>query len=378
MDFWKNIIFFYLILFSSFYCSSQINESNYIRDTKIYSDDANKLFLQIDNTNFIKNNEYTSTVIEGYTLLGFNIAPKFIYYPSSRIKLSFGGNFLTYNARENELEASLLLSFQYKISPKFDFVLGNIYGTVNHRLIDPLFDSERFLNQNIENGLQFLWNSDRIFMDLWLDWEQQIFRDDPFHEKFNVGLSSEFLLINKENRYKLSIPFQNLIRHEGGQIDSYAKPIVTIFNNATGLSFTKMFNDKFIHKFKISSFVVNYQDLSPLTERMFIDGTSSYSKLELINSNYNLTLGYWYGNQHIAPIGNPIYETYSRTNIFVEEPIRQIIIGKLNYQKDVFKGINLGLRFDTYYDLLASNLDYAWTVMVVFNERFFLKDINLK
>jgi hypothetical protein len=38
----------------------------------------------------------------------------------------------------------------------------------------------------------------------------------------------------------------------------------------------------------------------------------------------------------------------------------------------------LGLSFDTYYDLLESNFDYSWTVMVVFNERFFLKDINLK
>ncbi|MDA3954039.1 MAG: hypothetical protein PF485_10345 [Bacteroidales bacterium] len=378
MNFWKYIILCYIILLSSFLSISQIDNCNYIGDTKIYSADSNKLFLQIDNNNFIKNNEYTSSVIEGFTLLGFNIAPKFIYYPSTRIKLSLGGNFLTYNARENEIEASLLFSFQYKISPKFNFVLGNIYGTVNHRLIDPLFDSERFLNKNIENGLQLIWNSDRIFTDLWLDWERQIFQDDPFHEKFNVGLSSEFLIINKENRYKLSIPFQNLVRHEGGQIDKYKEPIVTIFNNATGLSFTKLFNDKFIHKLKISSFVVNYQDLSPLKERMYIDGTSSYSNLELINSNYNLTLGYWYGNQHIAPLGNPIYETYSRTKYYVEEPIRQLIISKLNYQKNVFKGINFGLRFDTYYDLLDSNLDYSWTVMVVFNQRFFLKDFNLK
>ena len=106
MDFWKYIILFYVILLSSFQCSSQTNNSNNIQDIKIYSSDTNKLFLQIDNNNFIKNNEYTSSVIEGYTLLGFNVAPKFIYYPSSRIKLSFGGDFLTYNGRKNGLQES--------------------------------------------------------------------------------------------------------------------------------------------------------------------------------------------------------------------------------------------------------------------------------
>ena len=271
------------------------------------------------------------------------------------------------------MDASLVLSFQYEILPKLTFVLGNIYGTVNHRLIDPIFNFERYLNENIENGIQFKWNSDRIFADLWLDWEQQIFQDDPFQEKFNVGLSTDFVLVNKENRYKLSVPFQNLFRHEGGQIDSFNEPLKTIFNNATGLCFTKSLEGRFIHNFNLSSYIVNYQDLSPNKEQMYIDGTASYSSIEFTNTNFDLMIGYWYGNQFIAPSGNPIYETYSRTNFYIEEPVRQLIVGKLNYQKDVFDGINLGFRFETFYDCLGSNLEYAWTVMVLFNGKFFLK-----
>ena len=230
------------------------------------------------------------------------------------------------------------------------------------------------MNNNIENGIQFIWNSERIFTDLWLDWEQQIFQDDPFQEKFNVGLSSEFIILKKDNHYKLSIPFQNLVRHEGGQINSNNdEPLTTIFNNATGLSFSKPVNRKLIHKFDFSSFIVNYQDLSPNKRQMYIDGTASYTTLELINSNFDFLVGYWYGKQYIAPIGNPIYETYSRTKFYVEEPVRQLIIGKLNYQKDVFNGIYLGVRFETFYDLPGSNFEYTWAVMVVLNEKFFLK-----
>lgn len=366
------IFFLFLVSFSP--CNSQNVYTNYIHDYHIYDSDTNKLFLQIDNNNFIKNNEYFGTVVDGYTLLGFNLTPRLVYFPSSKVKLTAGGNFLSYDGRENELKTSLLISFQYKVNKHFDFILGNIYGTVNHRLIDPLFDFERYLKNNIENGVQFLWNSDRIFADLWLDWEQQIFQGDPFHEKFIVGLSTEFLIFQKENKYKVSVPFQNLFRHVGGQINSnHDEPLKTIFDNATGLRFTQFVNSKFIHKIELSSYLVNYQDLSPTKQQMYIDGTGSYTNLKLTNSHFDLMAGYWYGKQFIAPIGNPIYESYSRTKFFIEEPIRKILIGKLYYSKKVYSGINLSLGTEGYYDLFHNNLEYNWSFLVVINEKFFLK-----
>jgi len=366
------LLFFFTLSFTQ--AISQVSQNLYSHDYQIQAADLSKLFLQIDNNNFVKNNEYFGSIVEGYTLLGFNLAPKFVYFPSSKVKLSMGGNFLSYYGRENEVEASLLLSFQYKLLPKLDFVLGNIYGTQNHNMIDPLFDFERFLTQNVENGIQFLWNSDRIYADLWLDWEQQILHGDPFQEMFNVGLSSEFILFKEDNNYALSLPFQNIVRHEGGQINSNSEvPLKTIFNNATGLSFSKSVHQKLIHNIKFSSLVVNYQDLSPNKRQMYIDGFASYSAVELRNTNLDFMVGYWYGEQYISSIGNPIYESYSRTKFYVEEPVRQLAIGKLNYHKDVFNGINLGARFETYYDIFGGNLEYTWSVMVVINEKFFLK-----
>ena len=40
---------------------------------------------------------------------------------------------------------------------------------------------------------------------------------------------------------------------------------------------------------------------------------------------------------------------------------------------DVVNGINLGVRFETFYDILGNNMEYTWAVMVVINEKFFLK-----
>ncbi|MFC2152299.1 hypothetical protein ACFLSE_07200 [Bacteroidota bacterium] len=375
MNIRKYVILLILFLFYFNQGISQNNFHGYLQEYQIKDIDASKLFLQIDNNNFIKNNEYFGSIVEGYTLLGFNIAPRFEYFPNAKIKLCAGGIFLSYYGRENEVEASLLLSFQYKVHPNLDLILGNIYGTVNHKLIDPLFDFERYLSNNVENGIQFIWSSDRIFADLWLDWEQQILQSDPFQEMFNVGLSSEFIILNKENGLKIAVPFQNLIRHEGGQINSNnEEPLTTIFNNATGISLSKPLKNKLVHKFFFNTYFVNYQDLSPNKRQMYIDGSASYTTLELTNSNFDFILGYWYGEQYVAPIGNPIFETYSRTKFYVEEPIRQLAIAKLNYKKDVYKGINLGARLEGFYDLLGNNFEYTWTMMVIFNGKFFLKE----
>lgn len=366
-------LFLVLFLLSITNNYAQYFDDHLFTDYKIESTDTNNLFLDVSNINYLRNNEYFGKVIEGYTLFGFNIAPKLIYSPNSKIKLTAGTNLLSYYSRNDETKVSILLSFQYKLLPKLDFVLGNIYGTINHKLIDPLFDFERYLNNNTENGVQFLWNGNRFKADLWLDWEQQIFYDDPFQEKFNVGLSSNFILFENNNN-QLSIPFQNLIRHEGGQINSNSSaPLITIYNNAIGLAYSKNVSCKYLNNIKVSSFWVNYQDLSPTQLQLFIDGEGSYSTLELFNKSFDLLFGYWYGHQYISPIGNPLYESRSRTNKFVEEPKRNLIIGKLSYQKDIYKGVNLGFRLDSYYDTDDSNLEYSWSFLLVFNDKFLLR-----
>lgn len=368
---------FFLIIFlslASAQCYSQSYPSFYY-DQEVDSAKSNKLFLQIDNNTFFKNNEYFGDIAKGYTLFGFQLTPQIIYHPTEKVKLRLGTQLLSYYGREDEMKVSLLLAFQYQFHENLSVTLGNINGTLNHRLIEPLFDYERFLTHNTEKGIQFLAHSKKLFADLWLDWEQQIFYDDPFQEKFNVGFSFEYTIFTK-NDYTLSLPFQNLIRHQGGQINHNNEPLVTIFNNATGLRLKKDFSGKFFQQIHLSSYLVNYQDLSPTKQQMFIDGTGSYTTLEIFHNQFHFLTGYWYGKQFIAPLGNPLYETYSRTNIFVEEPVRQLIMAKINYHQTIFNGIHLDVRFEPYFDLLNGNFEYNYGLVMVFKENFFLKEVK--
>ena len=93
-------------------------------------------------------------------------------------------------------------------------------------------------------------------------------------------LSSDFLIIDQDN-YQVSIPFQNIVQHIGGQINSNNdEPLTTIFNNATGIKLEKPFNSKLIKKLILSSFIVNYQDLSPQKRQLFIDIKTLHSQYQ--------------------------------------------------------------------------------------------------
>lgn len=369
------LLLFIMIFPGSATCLAQSYPSFYYDRETPDSAQNHSLFLQIDNSTFFKNNEYFGNIAKGYSLLGFHLTPRLTYHPNEKIKLSAGTQLLNYYGREDELKVSILLSFHYQFHKNVSLTLGNIRGTLNHRLIEPLFDYERFLTNNTENGIRFLWDSDKLFADLWLDWEQQILYNDPFQEKFNVGLSLNYQLFTRDS-YTLSVPFQNTVRHHGGQINSNNEPLVTIFNNATGLQLTKNYPDCFFHTLKTSAYVANYQDLSPTKQQMFIDGTAFYSTLEFFHNNFNFLLGYWYGKQFIAPLGNPLYETYSRTNIFVEEPIRQLLTAKINYHQNIANGIFLNVRLEPFMDLMSGNIEYSYGLIIILKENFFLKKIK--
>ena len=349
---------------------AQTFDKHLFSNIQITESDSSKLFFEVESNTFIRNNEFFGDIVKGYTLLGFNLKPMLLYYPNSKIKLTTGINVLFYYSMDT-LHVPLIFSFQYKLTPKLDFILGTINGTVNHKLIDPLFDFERYLYNQVENGVQFLWNGNKFTADLWLDWEFQIFQDDPFQEKFNVGLSSLFNIVKNE-KYSLSIPFQNLFRHEGGQINDCKKPMATIYNNAIGLSFRRKINTKLFNSIRISSYWLNYFDLSPTKQQKFDSGNGYYGMLEVFNKSFDILFGYWYGHNWIAPIGNPMFESCSRTNFFVKKPYRATISNKISYKKEVSKGIYLGLRFDSYFDLYEKDYEYSWSFLVNFDGKFLL------
>lgn len=368
-------LFIVLTLILSGFCKSfsQTSNSFFNQSCQILPGDSGKIFLKIDNTNFFKNNEYFGEITDGYTALGFHVTPQIEYILNPKLKIAGGVHLLKYSGRDEFTKAIPLLSIQYKPYKYLNMVLGSIYGTTNHGIIEPMFEFERYLNNYTENGIQFLWDSKRIRADLWLDWEQYILQGDPFQEKFNVGLSSRINLYKPSEKIDFTFDFQNMVRHEGGQVNKKNKPLYTVYNNATGISVNCYFKSKLINMIRVTPYIVNYQDLSPTKTQLYIDGTAVYTTLEFFSDNLGLFLGYWYSEQYITPLGNPLFESISRDKWWVDNPVRELFMAKIYYQKNIYKGINLSFQVETYSDLLNGNMDYSYGLIITFNDRFLLK-----
>ena len=367
-----------LIIIPSIFCFNQLiaqdysDLNEYLRTEKTFSADNNsKLLFGIENTNFVKNNEYFNKFYDGYTLLGYSLKPKLIYFPSANTKIEAGAYILKYSGVEEFSKVLPVFTFQYRIGPHLDFVLGSLYGTINHKLIEPLFQFEKYYESNEESGLQFLYHNRYLESDLWVNWERFIFPSSPYKEEFATGFSNTIKLTDEKSKWVVNIPVQAIIAHRGGQIDTASVKLETLMNSAIGLNLGRKFEKGFIKYIGLENHYLTYNDLhgnAPLLD----NGYAIYSNLKLSSKKYHLELGYFQGHNFVAPRGEPLFQSVSQKDTAYVKTNRQLITGKLGFDHEISKGIKLGVRFESYYDVEVGNLDYSYSVNIVFNRDFLI------
>ncbi|MEQ9580646.1 MAG: hypothetical protein RIM68_00545, partial [Arenibacter sp.] len=117
------------------------------------SSQVGDLNLEIYGLAFNKNNEYYEKTVTGYTLFGHLFRPEFSYHLHNDFyvkvgiitRKDFGNNDFTLT------QPTFLIRYDYK---KFKFLFGTIRGPLEHNYVEPLYDFERIVSDNPENGLQ--------------------------------------------------------------------------------------------------------------------------------------------------------------------------------------------------------------------------------
>jgi hypothetical protein len=359
--------------------NAQIYPKSFYRDIQIDSSLANTISIGIENSNFLKNNEYFNDIITGYTLIGWFVNPKIIYYPAKKAKIEAGVHLLKYSGIDSLTRVLPTLSFQYKINNSIDVVIGTLYGTTNHNVIEPVFRYEYFFTDNIENGLQFLFHTPKYKGELWINWQEFIFTGEDKQEVFTAGLTNRFYLSKKESRHQLSIPLQMLFVHQGGQINETNKKLLTNNNNAVGLSYQYTFNAGFFKSVGAEQYYVLFNDMSGSNYQFpYIMGYGLYSRLFAKTGDFQADASWWYGDHYISLRGHPIFQSKSAVYNNYYEKQRALITGKLMYEKEAIKGLDIGAGFETYFDLYNYNIDYWYMFYINFNRNFFLKKFKQK
>ena len=353
---------------------AQLFPPSFYRNSNLDTNWNKSIGFRVENSNFFKNDEYFNPIIEGYTLIGWFVNPKFVYYPAKNTRIEAGGHFLMYDGTDKFTKVLPTISVQHKITASIDVVLGTLYGSTNHRMIEPVFRYEYFFTDNIENGLQFLFKKKKYWGDLWINWQNFIFKGDDEQEIFTMGFSNELLLTNQESKHKLSIPLQILFVHHGGQINDTDKKLQTINNDAAGLAYSYKFTSGFIDEIGAEQYYVMFNDFSGSDyQTPYLMGYGIYSLIFAKAKGFILNGTWWYSDHYISQRGHPIFQSKSTKYTNYYEQMRAFITGRLMYEKQITQGLDIGAGLELYGNLYDYTLEYWYMFYINFNRDFFIK-----
>jgi len=324
---------------------------------------------------FFKNNEYFSPVAVGQTLPGTASIYALGYQVSDLFKAELGAYFVKYSGRDPLEDLQAFIRLQYSITPYLHMVLGDLYGGVNHRLIEPIYQWERHFTANPESGFQMVLHTDRWFADLWVNWHHFIKRGDSELEALTFGTSVLGRLTGGDSRISLSLPLQLLIHHQGGQINTSNEPMVMLSNIATGLCSRLDMSHGWVKSVGLDVYVAGYWSrYSNEAFRPYDEGWGVYPMLSVDASPLRFMAGYWYAHKFYAFEGEPLFGSFNPFRPEHQLRKRNLLTCKFIFEKHLFKGVAVGAQMETYSDLNRGKIDYSFGVHLRFHRLFTLME----
>ncbi len=345
------IVFLVVFLLMQTYSFSQKNDLDF-SDLKY---EKSKLKVGLENCNFVWNNEFFSPIVNGYTLIGYFLKPTLDYQISPNITLKGGVHLLKYSGIDNFSKIQPIYAITYNKND-FSFTMGTIDNALNHRLSNVLFLSERYFTNNLENGMQVFWKTDKIFLDMWLDWRKFIFKNDNEKERLTFGISSK-IKYKDSGKWRLSFPMALLIDHKGGQIDVSDEGVKTIINSSGGVKFDYLLKTKWITKIEIKNQLFGFYDNSPETKSLFQKGYGNLFEVSLFKNKNYLKFGSWNANKYISLLGHPVYQCFSVNGTHATK--RNLLTTQLYLNYTILKNAEIAFTAETFYDFINSTFDYT-------------------
>ena len=375
--------YFRCVLLASFFLTvwgmdevkAQIADKVYKTDSRIISDRKGELRIELDNISFFRDNEFSTSTMDGYTLPGLWLQPKLVFYPLDNLKLEAGVHMLRYwgadrypnmayrdiaywkGGKQKGIHVLPYFRAQVALSEHVDIVLGNLYGGANHQLIDPLYCPELNMTADPEAGLQFLYHSRPFDLDVWVNWESFIFRDDTHQEAFVVGLSSRLKLNDEEAPFHFYLPLQGVIQHRGGEIDTInTNSVQTLMNGALGAGMRWNINHSVFRKAQFEVDALGYYQQAG-TLWPFESGAGMYAHASVGIYDFRVKAGYFLGHNFISMMGYPFFGAVSTKNEGVTYNNPSTGYLGLEYSRTLAPGYAVGVDVDIFCQGAAKAVD---------------------
>lgn len=332
--------------------------------------DSNALYFNFTNANFLWNNEFFNEIVEGYTLIGYFVTPQLQYHFSQNLKIDAGAHLVKYSGVDTY--STILPTYSVTYSKNnWALIMGTIHGSIEHRASEPLLFSEKYFTDNIENGVQYLLDKEKLWLDVWLEWETFIFPQDNKQEELYFGVNA-IPRIFKHQNFEIDGVTTLLAAHRGGQIDNADKNLKTALNYGLGLNISQHLSNKLMDKISLESQYVGFYDNSPTVESIYQTGGGFLNNLRFSKNESYFQLGYWSANKYLSLMGHPIYQCYSTVDTLLHKENRNLVTANIFYSKGIYNGVFLGLMGDVFYDLDAKITDYSLGITLIIKQDFFL------
>lgn len=329
------------------------------------------LNFRMKSTGYFKNNEYKNAFVTGASLIGIYFDPLLEYHPDEKTTIRAGAHLLKYQGEDTFDRKVPVLTLQYDATPHFSLIFGTINGTVNHGLIEPVMDFEKYLTDNYENGLQLLWNYTQFRSDVWLNWEQFLKPGDPFQEHFTAGSNSSILLLETKN-FRITTPFSTVFRHKGGETDATNLPASTQLNLVEGLRLSWTFVDNFVKSAALTQNYVEFLEINPGDYVTIPYGHGSYTRAFIDTKIGSFEAGYWKSNNFVSPHGMPVFQSVSQKDPAYLQSFREMLVLKYQFELNLTDYLKFALRIEPYYLYDTHRLDHSWSLYMVFDDEFLI------
>ncbi|NQU85686.1 MAG: hypothetical protein HQ541_07995 [Mariniphaga sp.] len=330
------------------------------------------LYFKFENISFFKNNEYESSFVDGYTLTGAWLRPKIIYNPSSKVQLELGWHYLKYNGADKSTWSNPWFSALINFTDNFQFIIGNLNNSQNHRLISPIWEPERFLTDKPEAGFQLLHNSDKLFFNSWLNWEQFIKKGDPFQEHLTSGISLEYKIFKSE-KITFSVPLQILIHHRGGEIDTSPLKVQTLANAVYGLK-SKIPLIGFFQKMNLAGYYVTFADSKGNAGLPFEKGNGWFLEGSVKSQIGNFGLSYLNAENFFGIKGKHLLQEVPGLNSEFENitPRKKMFSIYYDLKKEFANGVVFGTKLEGWFEPELDNFSNSAAIYLIINQDFLL------
>ncbi|HOI26271.1 MAG TPA: hypothetical protein PLN63_01220 [Paludibacteraceae bacterium] len=347
---------------------------------KFKAENNRNLYLGVYCNTFTRNAEYFLPYTKGYTALGFFLDPTLSYQINDKAAITAGAHLAGIAGDDEGIrKAWPIVRIEYQPTNWLTVVGGTLYGNLSHKLYEPMYDFDRYLYANQENGLQVFTDTKYWESDLWCNWEVFIVPDDAKQERFTFGWVNRFFLIgNKQNRktFELSVPVHILATHRGGQFTSLQDTCIeTLANGMVGLTSSINSPNLFIKKTTLDLDVFGFKNNSGVIGTHYKSGWGIYPNLTLQSKKIKFQAGYWKAKKFVAPRGSYLFQSIAYFDNAFEQADRNMVTGKLFYEHQ-YKGLGFGAEAQAYYDLDHEKTDFSFGIYLTLNNKFKLMKVN--